>query len=77
MYHPIAPALITPLSLPSDLLTRAQAADYLGIKPQTLACWACNQRYNLPFVRIGRLIKYRRHDLDQFIEANRHASVEV
>ena len=52
---------------PSELLTRDQAAKYLGITPRTLAVWACVKRYNLPYVKIGRLVKYQRTDLDAFI----------
>jgi hypothetical protein len=33
-----------------------------------LAVWATTKRYNLPFVRIGRKVYYRRSDLDKFIE---------
>lgn len=51
----------------SELLTREQAAEYLGVTPQTLAIWACVKRYNLPYVKIGRLVKYRLPDLDAFI----------
>lgn len=51
----------------SDLVTREQAAEYLGVTPRTLAVWACTKRYNLPFVKIGRLVKYRRSELDAFI----------
>ena len=32
------------------LLTRDQAAEYLGIAPQTLAVWATNGRYGLPLL---------------------------
>ena len=52
----------------ADLLTRKQAAEYLGVTPRTLAVWACVKRYNLPYVKIGRLVKYRRSALDNFIE---------
>ncbi len=52
----------------SDLLSRREAAAYLGITERTLAVWACVKRYNLPYVKIGRLVKYRRCDLDSFIE---------
>lgn len=55
----------------SQLLTRKEAASYLGVKEQTLACWACAKRYRLPFVRVGRLVKYRLEDLNQFISENR------
>lgn len=51
----------------SELLTRKEAADYLGITQHTLSVWACVKRYNLPYVKIGRLAKYRRTDLDAFI----------
>ena len=52
----------------SDLLTRKEAAEYLGVTAHTLAVWACFKRYNLPYVKIGRLVKYRRSDLENFIE---------
>jgi hypothetical protein len=51
----------------SPLLSRKQAALYLGVSEQTLAIWKCTGRYNLPTVKIGRLVKYRQADLDHFI----------
>jgi excisionase family DNA binding protein len=51
----------------SDLLTRREAAAYLGVTPETLAVWASTRRYPLRFVKIGRLSKYRKSDLDAFI----------
>lgn len=57
-------------NLRASLLTRKEAAAYLGVKEQTLACWACAGRYQLPFVRIGRLVKYRLEDLNRFISEN-------
>ena len=56
------------LSAP-ELLTREQAAEYLGIRPQTLAVWATSGRYGLPFIRVGRRVRYRRADLDRFLES--------
>ena len=56
--------------LRSDLLSRREAAAYLGLSEQTLAIWKCTKRYDLPYVKIGRLIKYRKADLDAFIEKN-------
>ncbi|MFO0868447.1 MAG: hypothetical protein U0935_05820 [Pirellulales bacterium] len=35
-----------------ELLTREQAAEYLGIKPQALAVWATTRRYDLPFIKV-------------------------
>lgn len=50
-----------------ELLTRAEAAAYLGVAARTLAIWHCTRRYGLPVVKIGRLAKYRKKDLDEFI----------
>jgi excisionase family DNA binding protein len=53
-----------------DLMTREQAAKYLGLAPQTLAVWAMQKhrmRHQLPFIKVGRLIRYRKVDLDEFI----------
>jgi predicted DNA-binding transcriptional regulator AlpA len=52
------------------LLTREQAANFLGCKPNTLALWKCNKRYVLPCVKIGRNVRYRMSDLQDFIERN-------
>ena len=52
---------------PNQLLSRKQAAEYLGIKENTLAIWACNKRYSLPVIKVGRLCKYRVSDLDNFL----------
>lgn len=49
------------------LLTRREAASYLGVAEQTLAVWKCTGRRSLPFVKIGRLVRYRKADLDAFI----------
>ncbi|WP_365977157.1 helix-turn-helix domain-containing protein [Thiobacillus sp.] len=54
----------------SPLIDRDRAAEYIGVRPQTLACWASTRRYALPFVRIGRRAMYRQSDLDAFIERN-------
>ncbi|MFZ2315625.1 MAG: helix-turn-helix domain-containing protein [Gammaproteobacteria bacterium] len=51
----------------SPLLTRKQAAEYLGIETETLHNWACTKRYNLKFYKVGRLAKYRKEDLDAFL----------
>lgn len=52
---------------PSKLLDRTQAAEYLGVKPRTLDVWASTRRYNLKFIKVGRLAKYRKEDLDEFL----------
>jgi excisionase family DNA binding protein len=53
----------------SGLLTREEAAAYLDVKPQTLACWATTKRYGLKYIRVGRNVRYRQADLDRFLAA--------
>ena len=53
----------------SDLLSREEAAEYLGVSPKTLATWHCRKRYPLPVVKLGRAVKYRVSDLEKFIES--------
>lgn len=51
----------------SDLMTRKEAAVYLGVTEMTLAIWKSTGRYSLPVYKIGRLAKYKKSDLDAFI----------
>jgi excisionase family DNA binding protein len=53
-----------------ELLDKTEAASYLGLKhPHTLAVWRNTKRHNVPFVRIGRNVRYRRSDLDKYLES--------
>lgn len=51
-----------------DLLNAAEAAAYLRVKPNTLAIWRSARRYDLPFVKLGRVVRYRKEDLRRFID---------
>jgi predicted DNA-binding transcriptional regulator AlpA len=53
-----------------QLLTRKQAAQFLGVKTNTLAVWHCCKRYDLPYYKIGRSVKYKLSDLENFIAKN-------
>ena len=68
---PLPPPANVPQS-PTDeqntLMTRQQAGEYLRVSPDTLAVWATTGRYDLPYVKIGRRVMYRKVDLDAFIE---------
>lgn len=51
------------------LLDRVAAAEYLGgLSPGTLAVWDCNKRYDLKPIKIGKLVRYKRSVLDDFIK---------
>ena len=50
-----------------ELLSTREAAEYLGVRVHSLEVWRCNGRYFIPYVKIGRLVKYKRLDLDAWI----------
>jgi excisionase family DNA binding protein len=52
----------------TTLLNTSQAAEYLGTSPATLTTWRCTRATRIPFVKIGRSVRYRRRDLDRFID---------
>jgi excisionase family DNA binding protein len=49
----------------SDLLTVPEAAALLRLKPSTIRAWTCQRR--IPFVKVGRLVRIRRSDLESLI----------
>ena len=44
-------------------LTRTQAAEYLGLRPGTLATDATTRKLNIPFYKVGSKVFYRLPDL--------------
>ena len=53
------------------LFTTKQLADILGFAPKTLS----NQRIlgtGLPFIKIGNAVRYKKSDIESFIEENTH-----
>ena len=50
------------------LLAPREVAEILGISVATLAVWRCVQMYDLPWVAVGRAIRYRREDVVAFVE---------
>lgn len=50
------------------LLSPDEVADILGVSKQTLAVWRCERRYELLYVKVGTCVRYRRSDVDKFIE---------
>jgi excisionase family DNA binding protein len=52
------------------LLCRTEAAAYLCISPKTLESDVTRKRLHIPFVRLGRAVRYRLSDLNNWIESN-------
>lgn len=49
------------------LLTPRDVAEILGVSVETLNVWRATKRYPLPYVKSGRLVRYRQQDVDAFI----------
>ena len=59
-----------------ELLDNEPAAEYLGVQPHTLEIWRCTGRYRIPYIKVGRRVKYRRADLDAWLDS-RTVNVEA
>lgn len=56
---------------PDDFLTREEAAEYLQVSPNTLRQWAYTGRHSIPYYPHGKRVKYRRRDLDEWLESQK------
>lgn len=65
----VAPEVLAYLKAAAqEVLTRPQAAAYLSLRPQTLAKWACLGREGPRFFKHGKVVRYRKSDLDAWLE---------
>ena len=65
--NPIISPLGQQLLGKAGLMNNTEAAEYLGVAPQTLTIWRCVKRYNIPFVKVGSRVRYRKEDLDAWL----------
>lgn len=57
----------TPVTTSGDLLTVEQAADYLNITDHFVRRLIRERR--IPFLKVGRLVRLRRTDLEDYVAA--------
>lgn len=53
---------------PSEYWDVEPTAKFLGVGAQTLAVWRSTGRHALPFVKVGRRVRYRVADLQAWLE---------
>lgn len=63
------------------MLTESQAAEMLGVRPATLRWQRCHGRAQngipcLPFCKLGRLVRYKRSDVQRVINESMVQPVE-
>ena len=54
----------------SELLNEAGAAEFLSIPATTLTRWRFERR-GPAFIKVGKAVRYRRADLERFLETGR------
>lgn len=54
------------------VLTR-EAADFLGFAEKTLEKDRCTRELGIPYIKLGRAVRYRLTDLHRFVEERRVA----
>jgi predicted DNA-binding transcriptional regulator AlpA len=63
------PMMRNVIDVPADpLLLPKMTAEMLGVKETTLTTWRSKKRYPLRFLKIGKLIRYRKSDVDAFLD---------
>ncbi|OQW87667.1 MAG: hypothetical protein BWK72_12190 [Rhodoferax ferrireducens] len=50
------------------LLDERAAAEVLDVTPGTLSVWRSTGRYSLPFLKVGRKVRYRHCDLMAWLD---------
>lgn len=56
------------------LLDAQAAAAVLDVTPGTLSVWRSTGRYELPFLKVGRKVRYRHSDLLAWLEKRTRAT---
>ncbi len=59
-----------------DLLTQDEAAEQLGVQPSTLERWRFVGA-GPKFCKVGRLVRYRRSALDEYLDARTRSSTHT
>ncbi len=54
-----------------ELLDQDQAAEFLGLTANTLMAWRSRKRYDLPYIKVGGLVRYDVRDLITFLESRK------
>ena len=49
-------------------LSSKEIAEYLGLKEGTIRVWVCLKK--IPYVKVGRLVKFDLLKIDQWLEKN-------
>lgn len=68
------PTTLPELRASDDLIDTEAAAELLGLAEGTLSVWRSTGRYNLPFIKVGRRVRYSRKALEAWLAGRVHAN---
>lgn len=54
-----------------EWLDTRQAAEYLGLSPETLESWRCRDAHGMTFYKLGAKVLYDKADLDSWLDERR------
>lgn len=57
-----------------QLVDEVKAAKILGVTRGTLQVWRSCGRYSIPFIKVGRLVRYRISDLEAWLVSRTRAT---
>lgn len=66
---------VTPIAAHASrckLFTYAMAAPFLGVSQGTLENWVSSGLYKIPFVKVGRLVRFKPASLERWLESREH-----
>ncbi len=52
-----------------ELLGYEDGAKFIGIRPGTLQVWVCTGRYGIPYLKVGRLVRFRKSALAAWLQS--------
>lgn len=58
----------------NELFTTDQVAEMLGLSPHTLAVWRSEGRADLPYIKVGRSVRYEITDILEFLDQQRKSN---
>jgi predicted DNA-binding transcriptional regulator AlpA len=67
--HPVTKTLADQFHIPRPL-TESEAAELIGVKPQTMAVWR-SKGTGPPYLKTGRSIRYLNEDIKEYLQQRR------
>ena len=63
------------MNLQENYINLEEAAVYLGVKPATLRSWIKDPGNEVPAHKVGRMWKFKRSEIDEWINSGKSAIV--